>query len=214
MRLVGGNLATLLYTIQLGAVSYDPWHSRVQALGSADYTILDLDPGEGATFARVIQVARWVKEEMDALGFTGALKTSGSRGLHIYIPLRPRTPLDAATLVAQIIATRVAQKHPKEATVERMVRNRPRATIYVDYLQNILGKTVAGVYAVRAKDGATVSTPLRWDELTDDLDLREFTIRTVPRRVREVGELWGPAMSVPNSPERLFPKGKRSPAGV
>ncbi|MBW3628273.1 MAG: DNA ligase D [Gemmatimonadetes bacterium] len=213
LRFVGGNLATLLYTIQLGAVSYDPWHSRVQAIGSADYTILDLDPGEGASFQRVVQVARWVKEEMDELGFTGALKTSGSRGLHIYLPLRPRTPLDAATLIAQIIATRVAQKHPVEATVERMVRKRPRGTVYVDYLQNILGKTIAGVYAVRAKDGATVSTPLRWEELDDDLDLHAFTIRSVPLRLREVGDLWTPAMSVSNSPELLLPKKKRQGAG-
>jgi bifunctional non-homologous end joining protein LigD len=208
-RLVGGSLATLLYTVQLGAVSYDPWHSRVGALASADYSILDLDPGPGASFRRVVQVARWVREEMEAVGLTGALKTSGSRGLHIYLPLRPRTPLDAATLIAQIIATRVAQKHPREATVERMVKKRPQGTVYVDYLQNILGKTVAGVYAVRAKDGATVSTPLRWEELTDDLDLREFTIRTMPQRLREVGELWGPAMGRVNSPEQLLAPSRR-----
>ena len=203
-RLVGGNLATLLYTIQLGAISYDPWHSRIVDLESADYTILDLDPGVGATFQRVIDVARWVREEMDALGLHGALKTSGSRGLHIYLPLPPGTPLDAATLVAQIVATRVASRHPKEATVERMVKKRPRATIYVDYLQNILGKTIAGVYAVRAKPDATVSTPLDWSELTDDLDLRDFTLLTVPQRVRERGDLWAPAMSQPNSLKKLL----------
>src|SRR5690606_34976732 len=110
-RLVGGNLATLLYTIQLGAISYDPWHSRVGALHSADYTIIDLDPGEGADFGRVVDVARWVKDEMDDLGLHGGIKTSGSRGLHVYVPLPPRTPLEAATLVAQIVATRVAQLH-------------------------------------------------------------------------------------------------------
>ncbi len=197
-RLVGGNLATLLYTIQLGAVSFDPWHSRVGKLEYADYTILDLDPGPGASFRRVIQVARWVKEEMDAFGLHGALKTSGSTGLHIYVPLPPKTPLEAATLVAQIVATRVAALHPAEATVERMTRRRKRGTVYVDYLQNILGKTVAGVYAVRAKPGATVSTPLRWDELTDDLDLRAFTMDTVPDRVAEVGDLWAEAMRRPN----------------
>jgi bifunctional non-homologous end joining protein LigD len=198
-RLVGGNLTTLLYTIQLGAISYDPWHSRIGELESADYTILDLDPGVGATFQRVVQVARWVKEEMDALDLHGALKTSGSRGLHIYLPLPAGTPLDAATLVAQIIATRVASRHPRQATVERTVKKRPRGTIYVDYLQNILGKTIAGVYAVRAKPAATVSTPLAWSELTDELDLGDFTIQTLPQRVRDVGDLWSPAMSSPNS---------------
>lgn len=203
-RLVGGNLATLLYTIQLGAISYDPWHSRITDLESADYTILDLDPGPGADFQRVIQVARWVKEEMEALGLHGALKTSGSRGIHIYLPLPPGTPLEAATLVAQIIATRVASKHPRQATVERTVKKRPRGTVYVDYLQNILGKTIAGVYAVRAKAAATVSTPLDWAELTDDLELGAFTLQSVPDRVREVGDLWSPAMSTPNSLERLL----------
>ena len=206
-RLVGGNLATLLYTVQLGAISYDPWHSRITQLESADYTILDLDPGPGADFQRVVQVARWVKEEMDAFGLHGALKTSGSRGLHIYLPLPPETPLEAATLVAQIIATRVANRHPEEATVERTVKRRPRGTVYVDYLQNILGKTVAGVYAVRAKPFATVSTPLDWTELTDELSIEEYTVRTVPDRVREIGDLWTPPMTQPNSLAKLLRSG-------
>ncbi len=197
-RLIGGNLATLLYTVQLGAISYDPWHSRVTALKSADYSILDLDPGPGATFRRVVQVARWVGEEMDELGLRGAIKTSGSTGIHIFLPLVPRTPLDAATLVARIIATRVAEKHPKEATVQRMTKKRPRGTVYVDFLQNILGKSVAGVYAARAKQMPTVSTPLRWDELTPDLDMREFTVDTVPERVAEIGDVWGRDMKRPN----------------
>lgn len=202
-RLVGGNLATLLYTIQLGAISFDPWHSRVDDLESADYTILDLDPGPGADFGTVIEVARRVHEEMERLGLHGALKTSGSSGLHIYLPLPPHTPLDAATLIAQIVATRVARAHPRIATVERMTRNRPEGTVYVDYLQNILGKTVAGVYAVRAKAMPTVSTPLGWEELTDDLDLRDFTVETVPARVARIGDLWHPALKEPNSLDAL-----------
>src|SRR5690606_390738 len=112
-------------TIQLGAISFDPWHSRISALDFADYTILDLDPGPGANFQRVVEVGRRVKEEMDDLGLHGGIKTSGSSGLHIYLPLPPRTPLDAATLVAQIIATRVARRFPEIATVERMTKNRP-----------------------------------------------------------------------------------------
>lgn len=202
-RVVGGNLATLLYTIQLGAISYDPWHSRVGALHSADYAIVDLDPGEGTKFDQVVEVARWVKDEMYELGLHGAIKTSGSRGMHVYLPLPPRTPLDAAMLVAQIVATRVAQKHPKQATIERMTKNRPSGTVYVDYLQNILGKTVAGVYAVRARPEPTVSTPLDWDEVVRGLDPRDFTIDTVPDRVAEVGDLWAKAMKKPNSLEKL-----------
>jgi bifunctional non-homologous end joining protein LigD len=202
-RFVGGNLSTLLYTIQLGAISYDPWHARIGALTSADYTVIDLDPGPGATFATVIEVARRVRDEMDRVGLHGALKTSGSSGVHIYLPLAPGTPLEAATLVAQIVATRVADRHPEIATVERMTRRRPRGTIYVDYLQNILGKTIAGVYSVRARERATVSTPLAWDELSDELDPHDFTMRTVPERVDAIGDLWTAAMAEPNSLERL-----------
>jgi bifunctional non-homologous end joining protein LigD len=196
-RLIGGDLATLLYTVQLGAISYDPWHSRVETMEFADYTILDLDPGEGTRFRTVVEVAKLVKEELDRYGLHGALKTSGSTGLHVYLPLPAKTPLETATLLAQFIATRVAGRAPKVATVERMVRRRPKGTVYVDYLQNILGKTVAGVYAVRAKPGATVSTPLAWDELGDALDPRDFTIRTVPARLADLGDLWGPAMKRP-----------------
>jgi bifunctional non-homologous end joining protein LigD len=198
-RIIGGDLETLLYTIQLGAISVDPWHARVGALEYADYTILDLDPGPGATFARVIEVARWTHDELDALGLTGAIKTSGSRGLHIHVPLPAKTSEETALLVAQLIATRVAEAHPREATVTRSVKSRPPATVYVDYLQNIRGKTVAGVYSVRARPGATVSTPLRWKEVVPSLDLGSFTIDTVPARVSRLGDLWSAAMSARSS---------------
>ena len=198
-RVVGGDLATLLYTVQLGSISVDPWHGRVGALEHADYTILDLDPGPRATFARVVEVAQWVKAEMDTLGLEGIAKTSGSTGIHIFIPLPPKTPEAAALLVAQLIATRVAEAHPREATIERSVKARPPAAVYVDYLQNIRAKTVASVYAVRAKPGATVSTPLRWEELTGKLDPRAFTIETVPQRLEKLGDLWGMAMRRKNS---------------
>ena len=199
LRLVGGDLATLLYTIQLGAVSVDPWHSRVQSLDHADYTIIDLDPGPRAPFGRVVEVARWAKEVMDSLGLHGALKTSGSSGLHIYIPLPADTPNEAATLVAQIVATRVSEEHPKVATIERWVKSRGAAQVYVDYLQNIIGKTVAAAYSARANPDAMVSTPLDWDELTDDLDPREFTIETAPQRFADVGDIWAAQLKKKNS---------------
>jgi len=198
-RFIGGDLLTLLYTIQLGAISVDPWHSRVQSLEYADYTIIDLDPGPRANFGRVIQVARWAKEVLDGFGLNAAIKTSGSSGLHIYLPLPPRTPNDAATLVAQVVATKVAQAHPKEATIERFVKARGAAMVYVDYLQNIQGKTVAGPYCVRAKAGATVSTPLEWTELTDDLDPRDFHIGNAAERFEKTGDVWNEAMRKKNS---------------
>jgi bifunctional non-homologous end joining protein LigD len=198
-RFVGGSLTTLLYTIQLGAISIDPWHSRVQSLDTPDYTIIDLDPGDDAPFSRVVAVARYVKETLDALGLHGAVKTSGATGIHIYLPLPPRTPSDAATLLAQVVATRVAEAHPREATVVRAVKARAKTAVYVDYLQNIVGKTVAGPYCVRAVPGAHVSTPLDWSELTDTLSPAAFTIETVPPRLAERGDLWADAMKKRNT---------------
>ena len=203
LRIVGGDLYTLLYTVQLGAISVDPWHSRIKSLDFADYSIIDLDPSPRATFGRVIEVARWVKETLDQLGLHAALKTSGSSGLHVYLPLPPKTPNEAATLVAQIIATRVAEAHPKVATIERSVKARGATTVYVDYLQNIIGKTVAGAYSARANPDALVSTPLKWDELTDDLDPREFTIETAPARFAEIGDIWAAGLKKPNSLKAL-----------
>ena len=198
-RIVGGDLATLLYTVQIGCISVDPWHSRIGSLDAMDYTILDLDPGPRATFERVVGVARWVKEELDSHGLRAALKTSGSRGLHIVIPLPPRTPYEAGLLLAQLIATRVAEGHPREATVQRSVKARPPTAIYVDYLQNVKGKSVASAYCVRARAGATVSTPLQWKELNDSLDPRELTIETVPARIVKLGDIWTSALKAKNS---------------
>jgi bifunctional non-homologous end joining protein LigD len=198
-RFVGGDLATLLYSVQLGCISVDPWHSRVQSLDHADYTILDLDPGPRAPFERVVEVALLVRETLDELGLHGVAKTSGSSGMHIVVPLPPATSNETALLLAQLIATRVSDRAPKIATIERTVKERPPTAVYVDYLQNIRAKTVASVYSARAKDLATVSTPLRWEEVTSSLDPREFTIETVPPRVDELGDIWGAAMKQRNS---------------
>jgi len=189
-RFIGGALITLLYMTQIAAISQDPWFSRVQSPLDADYVALDLDPGEGATFAKVLDVARWVHDELEALGVPAVPKTSGSRGLHVYIPLPPGTSYESGLLFCQIVATMIAARHPKTATVERTVRARPRGTVYVDYLQNILGKTLATAYSARATEFAGVSTPLTWKEIHAGIDPRAFTIVTAPERFREVGDLW------------------------
>src|SRR5205085_6689803 len=116
-RLVGGDLATLLYLVQLGAISVDPWHSRVQSVQNADYSIIDLDPGPRASFARVIEVAHAVKEVLDDLGLRAVPKTSGASGVHIVLPLGPGVPNDGARIVAEVVARKVAERHPKIATV-------------------------------------------------------------------------------------------------
>ena len=189
-RLIGGSLTTLLYMTQLAAISQDPWFSTVSDPLHPDQVAIDLDPGDGATFSTVVDVARWVKDELDRYGIPGVPKTSGSRGLHIYIPLPTGTTYDIGQLLCELIATIVATRHPKSATVERWVKRRPRGTVYVDYLQNILGKTLATAYSARASDFAGVSTPIAWTEIDERLDPRAFTVRTAPARFADAGDLW------------------------
>jgi bifunctional non-homologous end joining protein LigD len=205
-RLVGGDLATLLYIVQLGAISIDPWHSRVQSVQMADYSIIDLDPGPKAPFARVVQVAHVVKDVLDELKLRAIPKTSGASGMHIVLPLPGGVPNDGARMLAELVATRVAERVPKIATIERWVNSRASGAVYVDFLQNIRGKTVAGVYSVRAQPRATVSTPLDWSEVTEDLDPTAFTIDTVPPRVAKRGDLWAKGMRTPNTLEGITGK--------
>jgi bifunctional non-homologous end joining protein LigD len=178
-RFIGGNLKTLLHMTQLAAISQDPWFSRVGSPGTADYAALDLDPPPGVPFGRVLDVARWIRDELASIGAAGVPKTSGADGLHVYIPLPPDTPYQAGLIFCQIIAT-----------VERMVRARG-ARVYIDYLQNIPGKTLATAYSARASDYAGVSTPLTWDEVDSGVRREAFTIHTMPARMQSVGDLWG-----------------------
>ena len=197
-RLIGGNLATLLYVIQLGAISTDPWMSRVQSIADADYSIVDLDPGPKATFPRVIQVARWVKEVLDEFGLHAVPKTSGASGIHIVLPLPKGASYGVSVALAELVARRVNERHPKETTIHRWVKERPPAAVYVDYLQNIRGKTVASVYSARAEPRASVSAPLKWSELTNDLRPTDFTIENMPARINRVGDLWATGMRTIN----------------
>jgi len=192
-RIVGGGLTTLLYQVQLAVISQDPWFSRAQSPQQADFAAIDLDPMEGTPFSRVRDVARWVRDELHLLGVDGHLKTSGARGLHIYLPMRPGTTFEAAQLFCRLIASVVAGRHPDAATVERSLKRRPAAAVYLDCLQNGFGKSLASAYSARASDFAGVSAPLAWDELDGGkLDPRDFTIRTMPARLRAVGDLWAP----------------------
>jgi len=189
-RLIGGGLKTLLYMAQLASISMDPFFSTFSHLDDADQVAIDLDPQPGATFSQILDVAGWVQEELDRLKVPGFPKTSGSEGLHIFIPLPPGTPYTAGMLFCQIVATMVAAKHPKVATVERVVRRRKDKTIYVDYLQNIQGKTLACAYSARGSAFAGVSAPLTWQEVHDAPAPQDFTIDTIAARVKKVGDLW------------------------
>ena len=188
-QIIGGSLTTLLYMTQLAAISQDPWFSRVAHPELADYAAFDLDPSEGVPFARVLDVARWIRDQLDTLGAMGVPKTSGADGLHIYIPLPAGTPYEAGMLFCQIVAALVEQKHPKVATTERSVRARGKR-VYIDCLQNILGKTLATAYSARASDYAGVSTPVTWQEIDEGFDRTNFTIETAPARFQTVGDLW------------------------
>jgi bifunctional non-homologous end joining protein LigD len=206
-RFIGGSLITLLYTTQIAAISQDPWFSRVQHPLDADYVALDLDPDDDAPFERVLEVARWIRDELESLKVPAVPKTSGSSGLHIYIPLAPGTSYESGMLFCQIVATVVAARHPRIATVERKVKARARGTVYVDYLQNILGKTLATAYSARASRFAGVSTPLEWKELDEKIDPRDFTITSAPARFAAVGDLWARLRtSKPANLEAVFSK--------
>ncbi|HEX6372436.1 MAG TPA: DNA ligase D [Longimicrobium sp.] len=188
--IVGGDLATLLFTIARGAISYDPWHVRIPHPDAQDYVVLDLDPMPGADFARVVQVALAAREVAEQAGVPARLKTSGRAGLHVYLTMPPGTPVPAAARAAERLAVEVARRAKGIATVERSAAARPRGSVYVDHLMSRRGANVAGAYAARNTPHGTVSAPLAWTELSDVLDPRAFTLETLPARVREVGDLW------------------------
>jgi bifunctional non-homologous end joining protein LigD len=188
-RIIGGALATLLYMAQIGAIAQDPWFSRAASLDTPDHAVIDLDPMPGVAFARVVDVARWVGDELQRLDAPGVVKTSGATGLHVYVPLAPGTSYASARLFGELVGTLVAQRHPEVATVERAVDRRGRR-VYVDFLQNSRGKTLAAAYSARASAWAGVSTPLTWDELTPALDPRAFTLRSIDAHLASVGDRW------------------------
>jgi bifunctional non-homologous end joining protein LigD len=188
-QIIGGSLKTLLYMAQLAAISQDPWFSRVMHPEFADYAAFDLDPADGLPFERVLDVARWIRDELDALGAVGVAKTSGADGLHVYVPLPAGTPYEAGMIYCQIVAALVEQKHPALATTERSVKARGKR-VYIDCLQNILGKTLATAYSARASGYAGVSTPVTWQEVDEGFDRHDFTIATTPGRFEALGDLW------------------------
>ncbi|MEO8334251.1 MAG: non-homologous end-joining DNA ligase [bacterium] len=194
-RIVGGDLLTLLYTVQLGAIEVHPWLSRVPAVDFADRCLIDLDPGEGVPFSSVVELAREVRAIIRECGVPVALKTSGSRGIHLVIPLPARTSYDDSARLALLIARAAEAHRPDLATVERSIRARPEGTIYVDSMQNSRGKSMACAYSVRAKEDATVSAPLRERELTSKLRPAAFTLHTMRARVARTGDLWGDALA-------------------
>ena len=187
---VCNDLWTLLHLVNLGCIEQHPWPSRTDDLEKPDYVFFDLDPSEGYEFETVIQVARTFLKILGEIGAKVFPKTSGSRGIHIWLPLEREYTYDQARDFAQVVARIVHDAMPKETTLERMVEKRPKGTIYLDYLQNSFGKPLATAYTVRPKPLATVSTPLALTELRKGLAPEKLTIETVPKRIRSRKDPW------------------------
>jgi bifunctional non-homologous end joining protein LigD len=188
----GGELNTLLYMVQLGCVEINPWNSRVQHLDNPDWLVIDLDPEE-RSFNDVITVAQEVKKVCDEWHTPSLPKTSGKTGIHIYIPLGAKYSFEQSKNVAHLIALEVNKRLPKLTSIERMPEKRQHR-IYLDFLQNRSGQTLAAPYSLRPTPDATVSTPLHWDEVKKGLKPTDFTIKNTIKRLNQVGDLWQPVL--------------------
>lgn len=186
--LVGDDEATLLWMASLACIEMNPWFSRIQSPDHPDYCVIDLDPDKN-TFEQVIQAAQEVKKVLDALEVPGYAKTSGSTGIHVYIPLGAKYTYDQSQLFAKIIVNLVHEQLPDFTTLERKVSSR-KGKMYLDFLQNRPGATIAGPYSLRPKPGATVSMPLAWDEVKPGLKMKDFTIHNAHDRMNETGDLF------------------------
>ncbi|REA58532.1 DNA polymerase LigD [Dyadobacter luteus] len=188
--LVCNDLESLLFIANLGCIEMNPWNSTVNKLDRPDYIVMDIDPSPKNTFEEVIDVALVIKEIMDETDMTGYCKTSGSSGLHVYIPFNKKHTYDESRDFAHILASMVTERLPKTTTLERSLNKRKKNQIYVDYLQNREGQTLASAYSVRPKPGATVSAPLEWKEVKHGLQIRDFTIHNMLDRVENKGDLF------------------------
>ncbi len=200
---VCNNKDTLAYMINLGCIELNPWNSRVQTPENPDYLIIDLDPSDNNTFKQVIEAAKVAKEVLDMGGIKGYCKTSGSTGIHIYIPMGAEYEYEHGKEFAHIIMQMVLQRLPKTTTLERALNKRD-GKIYLDYLQNRAGQTIASVYSVRPKRGATVSMPLEWDELTPDLSPKDFTIHNALERIKSKGDIFAPVLTEKTNIEKVL----------
>lgn len=185
--------ASLLFMANSGAVEMHPWSSTYKHPEKPDWCVLDIDPSQQSTFLQVIETARTIKNILGSIGIEGYCKTSGATGLHVFIPLGSRYTYAQSQLFAHWIASLVHKELPHTTTLERMLDKR-KGNIYIDYLQNKIGATIAAPYSVRPRPGATVSMPLHWEEVHKGLDVRDFTIRTAYKRVQEMGDIFKPVM--------------------
>ena len=186
--LICSNTASLIYMANLGCIEMNPWHSRIQAPNYPDWCVIDLDPGKIA-FEKVIETAQMVKKVLDSLDIYSYPKTSGSTGIHIYIPLGAKYNYEQSKQLAELIANMVHEELPLFTSIIRNPEKR-KDKIYLDYLQNRPIQTICSPYSVRPKPGATVSTPLHWEEVKKGLKISNFTIKNILERLKSEGDLF------------------------
>jgi bifunctional non-homologous end joining protein LigD len=189
------DLRGLLWVVNLGCIDLNQWYARCDDVYRPDYLHFDLDPTPGATFKTVLAAALLVRDALAALKIPSYPKTTGSRGIHIYVPI-VRGPIQKQVWTfAKSLAQSLAEKHPKTLTAEYRVANRPAKRVLVDYNQNAWGRTLASVYSVRPKRCATVSAPVTWEEIERGIRIEDFRIDTMVERVAEVGDLYKPLLA-------------------
>lgn len=190
--LVAKDEASLLYMASLGCIEMNPWHSRVKKENYPDWCIIDLDPGKN-TFEQVIEAARVTKDVLENMGVKSYPKTSGSTGMHIYIPLGANYTYDQSKEFARLVARLVSEKLPAFTTIERIVKAR-KGKMYIDFLQNRPQATIAAPYSLRPKPGATVSMPLYWEEVKKGLKMQDFNIHNAIERIKSEGDIFKPVI--------------------
>jgi bifunctional non-homologous end joining protein LigD len=189
------DVASLLWIVNLGCIDLNPWYARCDDVDRPDYLHFDLDPTPGASFAMVRETALAVYEALTQVRVTSYAKTTGSRGIHVYVPIKRGPTQKQVWAFAKAFSIELAHKHPKLITSEYRVAERPRAHVLVDYNQNAWNRTLASVYSVRPKPLATVSTPIGWEEVKAGVEIEDFDMANVPQRLAKLGDLWKPLLS-------------------
>jgi len=189
------DVASLLWVVNLGCIDLNQWYARCDDVDRPDYLHFDLDPGPGVKFPKVLEAALVVRDALEALEMSPLVKTTGSSGVHVYVPIE-RGPLQKRVWTfAKALAQALAAKQPKLLTSEYRIADRPKGRVLVDYNQNAWGRTLASIYSARPKKGASVSTPVTWREIERGIAIEDFTIRNVPARVKKLGDLWKPLLA-------------------
>jgi len=188
------DLASLLWVINLGCIDLNQWYACCDDVDRPDYVHFDLDPVPGATFEKVVEAALLIRAALESLKIPCYAKTTGSKGIHVYVPIVRGPTQKQVWTFAKEFANVVAAQAPKLLTTIYVVAKRPRGRVLVDYNQNAWGRTLASIYSVRPRPQASVSTPVKWSELERGVKIEDFRIDNVPARVKRLGDLWQPLL--------------------